>query len=542
MKQPKLIVLGLDGASFNILLPLVEAGHMPGLGKVLERGVWGNLASVIPPVTAPAWASFMTGCLPGRHGVHGFECYIPGTSTKQWVDSRVIKIKKLWHWINRGDLTTGVINMPITYPAESLNGYLISGFLTPLNAATPCFPPEILDEVTASVGEYIINVPVMDEKPSNPQHGRDLMKRLMAAAETRFRAMEFLMAHRPVDALICVYMLLDKWQHLFGALLDPECAHAVRGARLTREELIAPYRQIDDFITAVTERLGDDSHLLIVSDHGFGGLKRTFFLNNWLEEQGFLRLKSGRVMRRLIQRLHTRGDDRNHPVLHGRIFREDLGDLIDWSTTRAYCGDVFTQGVFVNLKGRESSGIVAPGADYDRVCEELRSRLLDIRDGITGRPFVNTVHRTSELYPRADLRDAPDLFVEIDEYATIISPTYLFRERGHHVRDNHEPIGYHRKQGVFIGIGPAFAPARDVQGLRIIDMCPLILHLLGVPIPFGLDGSLPEAVLDAGWLSNHPARYDHTDISASGYDNGATMTPEQAREIHDRLRGLGYLD
>ena len=130
----KAIILGLDGATFDVLLPRIERGQMPNLAALLHEGVWGGLQSTTPPFSAQAWVSLATGKNQARHGVVDFWEPSPERAPGQrrsFVTARLVRGETLWQTAGRHGRRVGVVNVPVTYPPQTVNGYLVSGFLTP---------------------------------------------------------------------------------------------------------------------------------------------------------------------------------------------------------------------------------------------------------------------------------------------------------------------------------------------------------------------------------------------------------------------------
>jgi predicted AlkP superfamily phosphohydrolase/phosphomutase len=138
--QRKVIVIGLDGATLDLILPWVQKGLLPNFQRIIKKGIWGHLTSTIPPFTAPAWTSFMTGKNPGKHGIYDFMVREPGTYTSSSVNASFCDADSLWRIIGSEGKKVGVINVPMTYPPEEVNGFLISGMLTPSNTDTFSHP------------------------------------------------------------------------------------------------------------------------------------------------------------------------------------------------------------------------------------------------------------------------------------------------------------------------------------------------------------------------------------------------------------------
>jgi predicted AlkP superfamily phosphohydrolase/phosphomutase len=153
--MPKVMVIGLDGATFKLLGPWMDEGKLPHLREIRDQGVSGTLKSSIPPATAPAWQCFMSGKNPGKHGVHFFQVRKPGSYDQVPVFATSFRERTLWEILSEAGYRVLVLNVPFTFPPKRVNGVLISGFTTPPSRRQECcYPPELLAEIEAKFGEY----------------------------------------------------------------------------------------------------------------------------------------------------------------------------------------------------------------------------------------------------------------------------------------------------------------------------------------------------------------------------------------------------
>ena len=531
-------VVGLDGATFDLLIPLMDAGLLPNLARIRAEGAWGPLQSTTPPVTAPAWASFMTGVNPGKHGVFDFTVHTEhGLS---WANSRAIRSPTLWRILSRHGRRVGVVNVPVTYPAEPVNGYLIPGFLTPKNAAQFTYPPQLYDELASAVGKYTINVKIAGREKGDEAAVRALVTEIQDAVAAREAALHYLMDNYPTDFLMIVWMSLDKIQHVFWKYLDPgsDLYHTPEGAR--RRELVLPcYEQIDDAIGRLLARADDRTTLLLMSDHGFGTLEKQVDLNRWLAARGLFRLRKGQVLLREVRR-RLGIQNQALPPLHGGV-AADVSKMacIDWDHTHAYCGEISGQGIFVNLRGREPYGIVEPGQHYESVRDRIVEELSNWREPGTDHPIVDRVYKREELYTGPHVGNAPDLLVTMRDYSYLLINSVRFAGRGY-LRAVDDASGFHRPQGILMAWGQQVIPGHQIKQARIIDLAPTILHLMDLPVSQSMDGQ----VLNAIWVEDseaaRPVVYgQESDVAVEHME--AVYTAEEAEEVRGRLSDLGYL-
>ena len=145
------VIFGADGLAFRIIHPLIERGDMPNFKKLREQGCEAVLESKYPPLTPPAWTSLSTGLKPARHGVYDFWTYEEqpekGKAPKAHVQSQRKGGKAIWNILSEYGKQVLVINVPVTYPPETINGYMVSGYLTPGEDTDFTYPATFKEEL-----------------------------------------------------------------------------------------------------------------------------------------------------------------------------------------------------------------------------------------------------------------------------------------------------------------------------------------------------------------------------------------------------------
>jgi len=410
---------------------------MPHCARLLKKGSFRRMKSVIPTVSSVAWSSYMTGKNPGKHNIYGFvdrrpdplEIFIPTSSH--------MKSETLWEILSREGMRVAVINVPVTYPPRTVNGVLISGFLaTRLEKAV--FPPS-LSSTLEELG-YRIDVDAWKAHEDTEAFLEDLHHTLERRVETAL----YLMEREEWDFFQVHIMETDRINHfLWEGWENGDPSYAPEFTRF--------YGKIDQFLGEVEGRVDGDTELIILSDHGFCTLKKEVFVNLWLEEAGYLRLRQGE--KRALTDID--GESRAYSLIPGRIF--------------------------VNLKGREQMGTVDGGTTYEGVREELIAALPTMVDPDTGERIIRAVHKREELYSGPCFEQAPDL---------VAVP-----EDGYDLKGNLDQERLTRK-GPLVGMHTFDDAALYVRGreiskedIRITDLMPTILTLMGVPVPEDVDGS-----------------------------------------------------
>jgi predicted AlkP superfamily phosphohydrolase/phosphomutase len=561
----RVFVVGLDGATFDLIGPWAQAGHLPNLRHLMAVGAWGELRTTIPPMTGPAWTSFMTGQNPGRHGIYDWIARRPDSYDMVPLSARQRQARSLWSIASDAGRRVFALNVPMTYPPEPINGTLIAGLPAVVPRADIAYPTTAYDEITELVGDYIL---YPDPGQAYSDSGIDaFLKRLYHCTEERIRILEHFRAQEAWDLAMVVFNGTDAIQHALWKFMDP--SHPLydprRGAKYGAAIRLF-YQRMDAWLGEVLEELDDDTLLMVMSDHGAGPFHKFIHVNNWLLDTGFLKLKStpaARVKRllfrlgftpmqayNLLMRLGLGVFKREVVRGHGQGLLKALflsfGD-VDWERTQAYSLGNVGQ-IFLNLRGREPAGAVDP-ADYDRVRDDIVARLADLQDPETGKRVVDNVYRREEVYHGPRLDRAPDV---------VFLPRNLeyfgFGEYEFGSNQTIEPVargisGTHRMNGVLLLAGNPVQAGWSIQGAEITDLAPTILHLLGVPVPAEMDGRiLSQALIGVVQPAEQPVtlppsdglRAPQTDAGdPTDEDDGFSAEDEAA--VMERLRNLGYV-
>lgn len=539
----RVIVIGLDGGTLRLLRPMVERGELPNLARLMDQGAWGELASTVPPVTAPAWATFATGTNPGKHGVFDFQIESPGQEQRTWISSQDVLGSKFWELLAQKGLRTGLINLPLTYPPQPIHGFTISGMLTPSASNGFTFPPELQQKVLQVAPDYVTDVDLL----TSEWHYHDLdslnelVDRLSQALEQRHVLMRHLVDEQTSDVLVFVITELDRVQHLmFKLLTNPDVSD---GWAELRQHALDLYRQADKAIGTLGAQMDEHTVTFVVSDHGFGPLNKRLNLNAWLASHGWLQFSGSKswIRKTLKQIAKASGLGRWLPQKWRANLRKDLSAraCINWPATVAYSGTPLEQGIRINLQGREPEGVVAPGTPYETLCDEIAQALVEIRDPETNAPIIDRVYRRDELYQGPQAARAPDLIFSLNDYQCNLA-------EGLPDQELFEPFpfpwaGYHDPHGILVMAGGPVQKAGYRRGANIADIAPTILHLLGTPIPRYMDGRVLKENLSPEWLAQHPIIYQETQAQDQDLAEQDSYTDQDAEQIKERLRSLGYL-
>ncbi len=428
-KSKRLFVLSLDGVPFSFLQAGIAAGRFP---NIAELGTPVRIDSVLPPISSVAWASFSTGMNPAGHGIFGFVDRDPRTMELKLPSARDLLAPTVWLRLNEAGKRAIVMNVPVTYPPQDIDGIMISGFLcTDLSRGVR--PAGLLPRLRR-LGYRIDpdpNLGMTDRARYLEEIFETLASRRRAVFELMREEWDFFMVH---------VMMTDRINHFFWA--DGEEA-----AGGYHSEFWEFYSEVDRFVGDVAGRVTDDTDLLLLSDHGFCRLRWEVDLNAYLVEGGFLRFKkSGDGLSRIDPASHA------YSLIPGRIY--------------------------VNLRGREGIGSV-DDADYSRVREDLAAFLAELVDA-AGNRVISRVYRREEVYHGSAFDRAPDLIaLPFDGYdlKAKFAPAGVFAE-------GQGRSGMHTHPDAF-----ALLRGKELlTGGSILDIPPTVFSLLGVPVPEAFDG------------------------------------------------------
>jgi len=543
--KPRVLVLGLDGGTFDIIKPMVAQGKLPTLARLMQNGARSVLRSTHPPITPSAWLSFAIGKNPGKHGVFDFQKVNPQTYQFYPVPAGQHGQKSLWRLISEAGGQVVVLDVPFTYPPEPVNGCILTGYGTPeVEGVSFTHPPELHAELVEQCGSCELGYPVGVKYSVQPEFFR-LWDEVL---DSRACIAPYLMDRVDWDFFMIVYGITDNLSHATWPYLEPQHpAYYEEHSAEYRQKLFEYYERIDREMEALIAHCDDQTTIMVMSDHGFGSTPSPKYLTKLLIDAGWLRYRSNPLSDWLMK--VALNAYYNTPFL-SKITRRLSGpqrmglkkaltataiyptpDTIDWAKTRAFPGGYGLQ-VYINTKGRYPQGTVEPGAEYESLQADIAARLLALRDPTSGQPIVKAVHRAQDIYTGPYAAEAPDLIVE---YNNVYDP-HRTEYRG---KLNNSLEGNHVMEGIFIAQGPHIRPA-ELPPQEIVDLAPTILHLLGHPVPEDMDGRVLTDILSPDFLARHPIRYSEPAVTDEV--NEQAYNEEEAEQVRQQLRALGYIE
>jgi len=534
----RLLIIGLDGATFYVLDPLIRQGRMPNFKRFIESGVAGVLHSTKPPITPAAWTTFMTGKGPGQHGIIDFEKYEVRTHSLTFNSTFEIREKTLWELLSEKGLRVGSINVPMTYPPKPVNGFMISGFETPSVDAEFTWPRELKQEILREIPQYDYRTNWQRRTFGGQrvlEENLDYICRSFDQGEqlTRYCGEKF-----GWDVLMIVFKLVDNLQHKAWKYLDPQTVteHSARAELAAR-----CFTRLDDVLGRLFDYAAQrKATVLIMSDHGHGSLDGKAQPNLLLQQWGYLTLRSSGEQAR------TRVQHWLHRATKGKATRFEQGNrgieadlAVDWSQTRACVMHAGIYGfLYLNMKGRGPLGIVDP-ADYealrDEIAEKLRAATTTDRDGREVKIFQD-VYKADELYgcTRDQNPDLPDLLLAPRPGLAVVRKIRGFKPVRWCSPGRLE--GTHRVEGILAVGGEHVRPGVRLDA-ELVDIAPTVLAALGLRVPVDMEGRVLGEV-----FSPEPVVEREPPVKKTLEEHEGVYSEEEERILQKRLSDLGYLE
>lgn len=356
----RVVLIGVDGAPSTMMDDLCRRGVMPNLAGLREEAFFGFMESSTPAVSSTSWSTIITGTNPGEHSIYGFTDVMDGTYTLSFPNYHAIKKQPYWETIDGQHV---VINVPMTYPAAELSGCLISGFVSP-DFERSVYPQTLVDELKSI--NYRTDVDASQAHKSKTL----LMKQLNETLEARAEAYRMLWDRYKWKTFKLVFTGSDRLEHfLWDAYED--------GGHEMHQQFLDYFTSIDEVIGEITEKMGEDDSLIILSDHGMEQVKYNVNVNAVLLKKGYLKL--------------------------GDKPKQKYNNML--SETKAFALE--DGRVYVNRKGRFPRGSVE---DMESVVGELVEVFSKLEDN--GAKIIERIHRRDEIYHGEHVHRAPDLVLE----------------------------------------------------------------------------------------------------------------------------------
>ena len=451
----KALLIGLDCAAPDLLFNRF-IDKLPNFRRMMDRGIHGKLESSDPPITIPAWTVMASSKYPGTLGLYGFRHRRNNSYKDIWIStSKNIKEKRIWDYVAEAGGRSCLVAVPPSYPPYPVEGCLIGGFITPDTNRNYTYPPELAEEIKDLVEDYQVDVEFRIEDKDN------LVKELNEMTENHFKVIRHLIQTKDWNFFMFVEIGLDRIHHAFWKYFDED--HHLYEPGSEFENVVEDYYiLLDTKVGELLDLIGDDTVVMVASDHGGKPMKGAFCINTWLEEQGLLKLST--------------------PV--DRVVR--LNDVdVDWGKTVAWGWGGYYARIFLNVKGREENGVVDL-RDYESTREDIAQRIRSIT-GPNGEMWNTVVLKPEDIYPECN-GDPPDLMVYFDDLYWRSAGTMGHGRLYLPENDTGPDDAVHDKMGLYI----YYDPREDLKGraedLSILDVAPTLMKALGLNVPEDMEG------------------------------------------------------
>jgi predicted AlkP superfamily phosphohydrolase/phosphomutase len=553
-ERNRVLVIGLDGVTFDLLKPWVDAGELPTFKQLMQHGVSGSLLSTTPPLSPLAWMSFATGKNPGKHGIFDFTKRAPDSYDITIVNSEDVEGDTLWEIISKSGRKVGVINVTVTYPPREVDGFLVSGMLTPSLESNFAFPEDLRMELKKIVGTYRFDV----EEEFGDGREDIFLKDLYRVTEVREKATLHLMKKFDWDFFMVMFYGTELVQNKFWSYMDPTHPnHDLEKFEKYGDTILRFFQRIDLALSKILQHIDEKTTVIIMSDHGHGPLHKVLYVNRWLMELGLLSFKGNILVQvkkwlcrhnlpiRIYHVLEKLGLGRLRTTVSLRRQIDIVNAFlsfrdVDWSKTKAYSHGHIGR-IFLNLKGREPNGIVEPGEEYNEVRNLIIRELHELSDPETGEKVVDQVFTNEEIYAGPEVAEAPDIVFLMKDMTYIAE----YGSFGFHSDSLFgQPIlmdsGAHKPEGILIVNGENVNRGKTLSDSRILDVAPTILYMMGIPVPSDMDGQVLTGIFSEDYLNAHPVEYAE-EVLPARKAKPLAYSEKEKEQIKERLKRLGYL-
>jgi len=363
-KKKKFMVIGIDGVPFELIKDYSNKGYLPNFKKLIESNKFIKTQVPVPEISSVSWTSFMTAKNPGEHGVFGFMEINPENYSYRFLSFRTLREKTMWERLENYKKKSIIINLPNTYPAKPIKGYLISGFVA-LDLKDSVYPKTFLKELEKI--NYRVDVDVSLGKKDKKHFIKDLHETL----DIRFEIYKKLIKTK-WDLFYFIITGTDRLHHfLFKANDDKSHPYY--------NDFINYYKRVDEIIGEITREMNNKGiPFIILSDHGFVKLKKEVYLSQYLKKWKFLEF------------------DINNP--------KDLKSINE--NSKAFVLD--PSRIYIHLKNKFKRGNVKK-EDYDLIRKDLKQMFSEIE--IDGNKVFKKIFYKEEVYSGKFLDNAPDIIL-----------------------------------------------------------------------------------------------------------------------------------
>lgn len=457
--RKRVLIIGLDCCEPSLVFQKYR-DELPNLKRIAGAGAWGELNSVTPPITVPAWMCSMTSKDPGQLGIYGFRNRADFSYEKLSIaSSRSVMEPTVWDHLGRAGKQTYMLGVPPSFPPKSVNGGMVGCFLTPNTDSKFTYPENLREQVLKIVPNYMVDVPNFrtDDK-------KWLLEKLYEMTEGHYRVIKQWMKEKEWDFLMSVEIGVDRLHHGFWKYHDTTHPKHEPGNALINS-IHDYYVWLDKEIGSLLELIDDNTSVIVMSDHGAKKMDGGIAINEWLLNEGYLVLdeKPSAVI----------------PLAKAKI---------NWGKTRAWGEGGYYSRLFLNVQGREPNGVI-PRDAYERVRDELIEKISAICDP-NGKPLATRVLKPEQIY-RATKNIAPDLIIIWGDLywrgvgSLGLNAIHTFEN------DTGPDDANHAQMGMYIYYDPKRnLGGKELKGLNLYDIAPTVMNEFRMPVPRDMIGKI----------------------------------------------------
>ncbi len=569
--KKKVFILGIDGATFDVIKPMIKKGELPNFRKLIDCGTHGTLWSTIPTVSAPAWTSFATGKNCGKHSIIGFTKRDKNNGYKiKYLTGNDNKSLTLWEVLSGKEKSVVVINVPMTYPPKKVNGILVSGSDAVTANASFTYPASFKEEIFKVSSDYRINL-ILGGYLSDDKRRHKALDLILSSIDARQKLVLHLMDSAPWDLFVVKFNNPDTVQHHFWKYADPTHPyHDPKCSEKLKNSIPSVYKRLDGVLGEIMGKLDDDTTLIVMSDHGSGQrINKAVFLNEWLRSLGLLTKKtkgkrSGifslsdiiynsieKVLSLLLRNVPPNIKAKLKKRLPGAISRATSYFKlagIDWDKTKAFVGEV--ESIRINVKDEYPNGQVSKGKEYDELRERIIREVQELKDPETGERVIEKAYKREELYSGPCVQEFPDIILVPQDNKYDISWKFFRGKKVARIGDSfvvkqshwRGTSGMHRPNGIFLMKGKGVKRGVEITNAGIMDVFPTVMYQMGFPVPDDVDGKVLTDAFTGEVLKANSVKYEKSLDSGTGDENAQVYSEEEARKVKEFLQELGYIE
>jgi len=529
----KVLVIGIDGATWDVLDDYLLRNYMPNLYKIKTKGYFGVLRSTDPPITPAAWTSCITGCQPYTHGVLGFKDYSFNNDCLSISSASSCCVPTMWQELSKQGYRIASINVPWTYPCSRANGFIVAGYGVPGIKVPFTYPEHFKTELLQQIPDYDVLAKWEKFNDIGSEKFDANISRVERCFQQRLETARIICSKQEFDIMMVQFQDIDMIQHHMWPCVDRNTRN---NYPFVRDRLFHMFEKLDESIGSLLD-LAESNGLvvIVVSDHGFGRMLGSIKPNMLLHKWNYLNYKSPirRMYRRIQRNLCSLSKKRTPMPI-------ELKSPVDWKNTKAMVLYAAMNGhVYLNVKGRNLNGCVMPGREYNEIIKDLKRKFLQVTHPETGDPIFSKVSTPSEFYTIENVNEERlgDLIL-VPRQGYIVHQSTTRKGNYIDLQPDDSLSGCHYSDGIFIFFGYNIKNDQNKRA-HIVDIAPTIYAVMGARIPTYLDGKVLKDV----FVENLKIQYETPKKSEfSKKSDRYGLSEKEQKLVAKRLSDLGYLD